>query len=110
CPTSRTGPSRRSATTGPTRASAPAASSGTASPLCARACARPSRRRGRGPPADRGALERAGAGGAAVLFNLLALPRLAPSIFREGERGAPWRSGIVIYPIAVLLLVILFHR
>ena len=55
-------------------------------------------------------LQAAGAAGAAVLFNLFALPRLAPSIFREGERGAPWRSGIVIYPIAVLLLVILFHR
>jgi len=55
-------------------------------------------------------LQAAGAAGAAVLFNLMVLPRLAPSIFREGERGAPWRSGIVIYPFAVLLLVILFHR
>lgn len=55
-------------------------------------------------------LQAACAAGAAVLFNLLVLPRLAPSIFREGERSAPWRSGIVIYPIAVLLLVILFHR
>ena len=55
-------------------------------------------------------LQAAGAAGAAVLFNLFALPRLAPSIFRDGERSAPWRSGIVIYPIAVLLLVILFHR
>lgn len=55
-------------------------------------------------------LEAGGAAGAAVLFNLFVLPRLAPSIFREGERSAPWRSGVVIYPIAVLLLVILFHR
>jgi uncharacterized protein (TIGR00297 family) len=38
------------------------------------------------------------------------LPRLAPSLFRKGERRAPWRSGIVIYPVAVLLLVLLFHR
>lgn len=55
-------------------------------------------------------LEAAGAAGGAVLFNLFVLPRLAPSLFREGERGSPWRSGIVIYPIAVLLLVLVFHR
>ena len=55
-------------------------------------------------------LQAAGAAGGAILFNLFVLPRLAPSLFREGERRAPWRSGIVIYPIAVLLLVLLFHR
>jgi len=50
------------------------------------------------------------AAGSAVVFNLLLLPRLAPSLFRRGEIDAPWRSGIVIYPVAVLLLVLLFHR
>ena len=56
------------------------------------------------------ALQAACAAGGAVLFNLLVLPRLAPSLFREGERRTPWRSGIAIYPVAVLLLILLFHR
>ena len=51
------------------------------------------------------------AAGGAVAFNVLLLPRLSPSLFRKGEREAPWRSGIVIYPVSVLLLVLLFrHR
>ncbi|MBI1949915.1 MAG: DUF92 domain-containing protein [Acidobacteria bacterium] len=55
-------------------------------------------------------LQAAGAAALAVLFNLVVLPRLLPSLFREGERRAPWRSGIAIYPVAVLLLILLFHR
>lgn len=55
-------------------------------------------------------LQAACAAGGAVVFNLLVLPRLAPALFREGERREPWRSGIVIYPVAVLLLILLFHR
>ncbi len=50
------------------------------------------------------------AAGAAVVFNLLLLPRVGPSLFRRGERDSPWRSGVVIYPVTVLLLVLLFRR
>ncbi len=52
----------------------------------------------------------AGAAGCAVAFNLFLLKRLAPSLFRRGELDRPWRSGIVIYPASVLLLILLFHR
>lgn len=45
----------------------------------------------------------------ALLFNRLVLPRLAPRLFRPGELGAPWKSGILLYPVAVLALVLLFH-
>jgi len=55
-------------------------------------------------------LQAACAAGAAILFNVLVLPRVAPSLFRGEERDQPWRSGVVIYPVAVLLLVLLFHR
>src|SRR5262245_27920966 len=51
----------------------------------------------------------AAAAGAAVLANALILPRFAPALFREDERRRPWRSGVVIYPVAVLLLVLLFR-
>lgn len=47
----------------------------------------------------------------AVIFNLLLLPRLGGrALWREAEtaRGASW--GIVLYPVAVLLLVVTFHR
>jgi uncharacterized protein (TIGR00297 family) len=47
----------------------------------------------------------------AVLFNLLLLPRLGGrKLWREAEtlRGGSW--GIVLYPVAVLLLVLTFHR
>ncbi len=50
------------------------------------------------------------AAGAAVVFNLFLLPRVGPSLFRRGERDSPWRSGVVIYPVTVLLLVLLFRR
>ena len=54
--------------------------------------------------------EAAGAAGAAILLNLLVLPRVAPSLFRGEERNEPWRSGVVVYPVAVLLLILLFHH
>ncbi|HEV8629693.1 MAG TPA: DUF92 domain-containing protein [Thermoanaerobaculia bacterium] len=47
----------------------------------------------------------------AVLFNLLLLPRLGGRrLWREGEtaRGASW--GIILYPVAVLVLILVFHR
>ena len=55
-------------------------------------------------------MQAACAAGAAVLFNLFLLPHVGPSLFRRGERESPWRSGVVIYPTTVLLLVLLFHR
>jgi uncharacterized protein (TIGR00297 family) len=45
----------------------------------------------------------------AITFNLLLLPRLAPGVVRRGERGHPWTSGLVVYPMAVLALVLLFR-
>ncbi|MGH9796797.1 MAG: hypothetical protein ACRD5D_01420, partial [Candidatus Polarisedimenticolia bacterium] len=44
----------------------------------------------------------------ALLFNLLVLPRVAARLFRPGELRTPWTSGIVLYPVAVLALVVLF--
>jgi uncharacterized protein (TIGR00297 family) len=46
----------------------------------------------------------------ALLFNVLALPRLAPSVFRPGDLDRPIQSGIGIYPLAVLALLICFPR
>src|SRR4029453_11200779 len=45
---------------------------------------------------------------AALIFNLLMLPRLAAGLYRPGELTGSPRSGIVLYPISVLLLVVLF--
>ncbi|MFI5177968.1 MAG: DUF92 domain-containing protein [Vicinamibacterales bacterium] len=45
---------------------------------------------------------------AAVLFNLLLLPRVAPAVFRPGDLQSPLKSGIVIYPLAVLGLILFF--
>jgi uncharacterized protein (TIGR00297 family) len=48
---------------------------------------------------------------AAVVFNLLLLPRLGGKrLWREAEtaRGTSW--GIILYPVAVLLLILVFHR
>ena len=45
----------------------------------------------------------------ALLFNHLVLPRIGGGIlFRQGERSKPLDSGIHLYPVAVLLLVLLF--
>jgi len=43
---------------------------------------------------------------AAVAFNLFALPRLSGRVFRAGDLDRPWSSGIVLYPLAVLGLVL----
>ena len=45
----------------------------------------------------------------AVAFNLLALPRVAPGIYRAGDRSRGLH-GIVIYPFAVLSLLLVFPR
>jgi uncharacterized protein (TIGR00297 family) len=59
---------------------------------------------------DLTATQAAGIATAAILFNRYGLPLLAPRLFRADERRRPWGSGIVLYPIAVLLLILLFHR
>jgi uncharacterized protein (TIGR00297 family) len=47
----------------------------------------------------------------AVVFNFLILPRVGGKVlFRQGERQRPLDSGIHLYPIAVLLLILLFGR
>jgi len=46
--------------------------------------------------------------GGAVAFNLYALPRLAGTLYRPGEVRRRLRSGIVLYPLAVLLLIAAF--
>jgi len=47
---------------------------------------------------------------AAVLFNLFVLPRLTHQVFRPGDLDRPWTSGIVIYPLAVLGLILVFRE
>lgn len=46
----------------------------------------------------------------AVVFNLLLLPRISPGVFRDGDLERPWASGIVVYPLAVLGLVLVFRQ
>lgn len=46
----------------------------------------------------------------AVFFNLIVLPRLSRGVFRTGDIAQPWSSGIVLYPVAVLGLVLLFRE
>lgn len=46
--------------------------------------------------------------GAALAFNVYALPHLAPSLFRPVERRTHVDPGIVLYPAAVLVLLLLF--
>ena len=45
---------------------------------------------------------------AAVLFNVFVLPKISPRVFRPGDLDHPLRSGIVIYPLAVLALILCF--
>jgi uncharacterized protein (TIGR00297 family) len=45
---------------------------------------------------------------AALAFNVLALPRFGAHLYRPGERHRRSRSGIVLYPLAVLVLVLAF--
>jgi uncharacterized protein (TIGR00297 family) len=45
----------------------------------------------------------------AIAFNALVLPHLARGrLFHDGERATPWHSGILLYPVSVLLLILLF--
>ncbi len=46
----------------------------------------------------------------AILFNRFVLPRLSASVFRDGDLDRPWRSGILLYPIAVLGLVLISRQ
>jgi uncharacterized protein (TIGR00297 family) len=47
----------------------------------------------------------------AVLFNLLVLPKIGGrGLWREGEAEKGFALGIVLYPIAVLALILLFWR
>jgi uncharacterized protein (TIGR00297 family) len=48
--------------------------------------------------------------GLAAAMNLTLLPRLAPRLFRSADRDRLARSGIVLYPIAVLALILVFRR
>ena len=45
---------------------------------------------------------------AAILFNLLVQPRVSRNVFRPGDLERVAESGIVIYPVAVLGLILLF--
>ena len=47
-------------------------------------------------------------GVAGVLFNLVVLPRILPNLMRSDDRRQPLLSGIVLYPAAVLVLILLF--
>jgi uncharacterized protein (TIGR00297 family) len=47
--------------------------------------------------------------GFAVAMNVALLPRLAPGLFRRREEGRRFSSGIALYPLAVLFLVLAFH-
>ena len=42
----------------------------------------------------------------AIAVNRVLLPRLVPTLSRPGESGTGWMSGIVLYPMAVLALVL----
>lgn len=46
---------------------------------------------------------------AAILFNLFVLPRLTDRVFRPGDRDRLWTTGIVLYPLAVLGLILVFR-
>lgn len=47
---------------------------------------------------------------AAILFNLFVLPRLTDRVFRPGDRDRLWTTGIVLYPLAVLGLILVFRE
>jgi uncharacterized protein (TIGR00297 family) len=47
----------------------------------------------------------------AVVFNLVLLPRIGGRrLWREADAARGMATGIVLYPVAVLLLILLFHR
>src|SRR5688572_16935320 len=45
----------------------------------------------------------------AVAFNLIVLPRIAPQVLRDTDRRRWWSSGVVLYPLAVLGLILAFR-
>jgi uncharacterized protein (TIGR00297 family) len=45
----------------------------------------------------------------AIAFNVLVLPRLFPGVLRPSDRDRLWTSGIVLYPMAVLGVILAFH-
>ena len=45
----------------------------------------------------------------ASVFNLIVLPRVAPRIFRDSDRTRSWTSGITLYPLAVMGLILFFR-
>lgn len=45
---------------------------------------------------------------AAIAFNRLLLPSLSRTVFRPADLARPWTTGIVLYPTAVLGLILLF--
>lgn len=47
---------------------------------------------------------------AAILFNLFVLPRLTDRVFRPGDRDRLWTTGIVLYPLAVLGVILFFRE
>ena len=55
-------------------------------------------------------LQAAALAGGAILFNRWLLPRLGGGgLFRPGELQSPWKSGILLYPTSILILIVLFH-
>ncbi len=44
----------------------------------------------------------------AVLFNVLVMPRAGNMIYRPADRVRRYAPGVVLYPVAVLLLVVIF--
>jgi uncharacterized protein (TIGR00297 family) len=44
----------------------------------------------------------------ALAFNLIVMPRVGPSIYRPSDRVRRFSSGIIFYPVSVLLLVLVF--
>lgn len=43
-------------------------------------------------------------------FNRIVLPHISPGVFRDGDLDRPWTSGIVVYPLAVLGLILVFRH
>ncbi|HEY7500260.1 MAG TPA: DUF92 domain-containing protein [Vicinamibacterales bacterium] len=48
--------------------------------------------------------------GTAVAFNLLVMPRVGRRIYRPADQARRFTSGVVLYPVAVLLLVVVFSN
>ncbi|HUR20868.1 MAG TPA: hypothetical protein VMZ90_08690, partial [Vicinamibacterales bacterium] len=46
---------------------------------------------------------------AAVAFNFILLPAIAPRVLRDADRSRRWTSGVVLYPLAVLGLILVFR-